>query len=134
MDCRKPSSGFIDNIHEDLVVADGLKVGIAVIIIFFIMMIITVTIITTITIMTRWCSRAHRTSNKTKTKTLITIIIINIIIIIIITRPKPPYGRQGLAGLWARIQSGGTFWCVLNVSLHASNAQLGLNIVDRSKA
>ena len=28
-------------------------------------------------------------------------------VIIIITRPKPPYGRQGLAGLWARIQSGG---------------------------
>ena len=84
MDCRKPSSGFIDNIHEDLVEADGLKVGISLIIIFFIMMIITVTIITTITIMTRWCSRAHRTSNKTKTKTLITIIIINIIIIIII--------------------------------------------------
>merc|ERR1712158_78154 len=26
MDCRKPSSGFIDNIHEDLVEADGLKV------------------------------------------------------------------------------------------------------------
>ena len=29
------------------------------------------------------------------------------IMIIIITRPKPPYGRQGLAGSWARIQSGG---------------------------
>jgi len=26
MDCRKPSSGFIDNIHEDLVEPDGLKV------------------------------------------------------------------------------------------------------------
>ena len=67
MDCRKPSSGFIDNIHEDLVEADGLKVGIAVIIIFFIMMIITYTIITTITIitiMTRWCSRAHRTATQ----------------------------------------------------------------------
>ena len=38
---------------------------------------------------------------------LIIIIIIVTIIIIIITRPKPPYGRQGLAGLWARIQSGG---------------------------
>ena len=35
------------------------------------------------------------------------IIVIIGIIIIIITRPKPPYGRQGLAGLWARIQSGG---------------------------
>ena len=30
-----------------------------------------------------------------------------LIIIIITTRPKPPFGRQGLAGLWARIQSGG---------------------------
>ena len=30
-----------------------------------------------------------------------------IIFIIIITRPKPPYGRQGLAGSWTRIQSGG---------------------------
>ena len=28
----------------------------------------------------------------------------NVIVIIIITRPKPPYGRQGLAGSWARIQ------------------------------
>ena len=31
-------------------------------------------------------------------------IIIIIIIIIIITRPKPAYGRQGLAGLGAKIQ------------------------------
>ena len=38
----------------------------------------------------------------------IMIILITIIIIMIInTRPKPPYGRQGLAGLRARIQSGG---------------------------
>ena len=28
--------------------------------------------------------------------------VIIIIIIIIITRPKPPYGRQGLAGLWGK--------------------------------
>ena len=32
MDCRKPSSGFIDNIHEDLVEPDGLKVFIIVVI------------------------------------------------------------------------------------------------------
>ena len=38
---------------------------------------------------------------------LSSVIISSIIFIIIITRPKPPYGRQGLAGLWARIQSGG---------------------------
>ena len=30
-----------------------------------------------------------------------------LVIIIIITRPKPTYGQQGLAGSWARIQSGG---------------------------
>ena len=30
------------------------------------------------------------------------IVIIIIIIIIIITRPKPAYGRQGLAGLWGQ--------------------------------
>ena len=34
---------------------------------------------------------------------LILILIIIIIILIIMTRPKPPYGRQGLAGSWARI-------------------------------
>ena len=34
-------------------------------------------------------------------------VIISILLIIINTRPKPPYGRQGLAGLRARIQSGG---------------------------
>ena len=40
--------------------------------------------------------------------------------IIIITRPKPPYGRQGLAGsLGQGYSQAGTFWCVLNVSLHA---------------
>ena len=32
----------------------------------------------------------------------IIIIIIIIIIVIIITRPKPPYGRQGLAGSWGK--------------------------------
>ena len=38
---------------------------------------------------------------------LILLIITMNIIIITNTRPKPPYGRQGLAGSWARIQSGG---------------------------
>ena len=38
---------------------------------------------------------------------IIIIVIVVSGIIIIVTRPKPPYGRQGLAGLWARIQSGG---------------------------
>ena len=33
---------------------------------------------------------------------IITITIEVIIIIIIITRPKPPYGRQGLAGSWGK--------------------------------
>ena len=34
--------------------------------------------------------------------TSIITMIINIIIIIIITRPKPAYGRQGLAGSWGQ--------------------------------
>ena len=35
---------------------------------------------------------------------IVKIIIVSIIIIkiIIVTRPKPPYGRQGLAGLWGK--------------------------------
>ena len=37
MDCRKPSSGFIDNIHEDLVEPDGLKVIIIVTILVIIL-------------------------------------------------------------------------------------------------
>ena len=53
--------------------------------------IIMITIVTTI-IMITW-----------ETNIIITITTI----IISITRPKPPYGRQGLAGSWARIQSGG---------------------------
>ena len=36
------------------------------------------------------------------TKALDFAIIIIIIIIIIVTRPKPAYGRQGLAGLWGQ--------------------------------
>ena len=43
-----------------------------------------------------------------------------IIIIIIITRPKPAYGRQGLAGLWGQdTDQAGTFWGVVNISLRA---------------
>ena len=38
-----------------------------------------------------------------------------IIIIIINTRPKPAYGRQGLAGSWGQdTDQAGTFWDVLN--------------------
>ena len=49
-----------------------------------------------------------------------------IIIIIIITRPKPAYGRQGLAGLWGQdTDQAGTFWGVVNISLRDFSAQLG---------
>ena len=49
------------------------------------------------------------------------------IIIIIITRPKPAYGRRGLVGwLGQDTDQAGTFWGLLNVSLRASGAQLGL--------
>ena len=45
---------------------------------------------------------------------------------IIITRPKPAYGRQGLAGSWGQdTDQAGTFWGVLNVSLPASGTQFG---------
>ena len=48
-------------------------------------------------------------------------------ILIIITRPKPAYGRQGLAGSWGQdSEQAVTFWGVLNVSLCASSAQLGI--------
>ena len=40
-------------------------------------------------------------------KVIIININVNLAVTIITTRPKPPYGRQGLAGSWARIQSGG---------------------------
>ena len=41
-------------------------------------------------------------------------------IIIIITRPKPAYGRQGLAVLWGQdTDQAGTFWGVVNFSLRA---------------
>ena len=55
--------------------------------------------------------------------------VIIIIIIIIITRPKPPYGRQGLAGLWGkdtvRLVHFGVSQCL--TSRHG--AQLRLDIV-----
>ena len=51
------------------------------------------------------------------------------LIIIIITRPKPAYGRQGLAGSWGQdTDQAGTFWGVLNVSLRAFGAQLGYKL------
>ena len=54
------------------------------------------------------------------------IISITIIVTIIITRPKPAYGRQGLAGWWGHdTYQAGTFWGVLNISLRACGAQLG---------
>ena len=54
--------------------------------------------------------------------------------IIIITKPKPAYGRQGLAGLWGQdTDEGGTFWDVLNVSLRASGAQLGYKLTWNHK-
>ena len=48
------------------------------------------------------------------------------IIIIIITRPKPAYGRQGLAGSWGQdTNQARIFWGTLNVPIHALGAQLG---------
>ena len=48
------------------------------------------------------------------------IITILFVIIIIITRPKPAYGRQGLAVLWGQdTDQAGTFWGVVNFSLRA---------------
>ena len=53
-------------------------------------------------------------------------ITINAIAIIIITRPKPAYGRQGLAGSWGQdTNQARIFWGILNVSLRTSGAQLG---------
>ena len=38
-------------------------------------------------------------------------------IIIIITRPKPAYGRQGLAGLWGQdTDEVSTLWGVFNIN------------------
>ena len=49
-----------------------------------------------------------------------------VLVIIIITRPKPSYGRQGLAASWGQnTDQVGTLSGVLNVSLRASGAQLG---------
>ena len=64
----------------------------------------------------------------------ITIAIINTSIIIIITRPKPAYGRQGLAGLWGQdTDQAGTFWGVVNISLRAFSAQLGWRLTWNHK-
>ena len=53
-------------------------------------------------------------------------VVVTIIIIIIINRPKPAYGRQGLAGLWGQdTDQAGTLWGVVNISLCAFSAQLG---------
>ena len=44
------------------------------------------------------------------------LIILLLLLIIIITRPKPAYGRQGLAGLWGQdTDQAGTFWGVVNI-------------------
>ena len=49
-----------------------------------------------------------------------------LLLLIIITRPKPAYGRQGLAGLWGQdTDEVSTFFGVLNVSLCSCGAQLG---------
>ena len=54
------------------------------------------------------------------------IFVVVVIIFIIITRPKPAYGRQGLAGLWGQdTDQAGTFWGVVNISLRDFSAQLG---------
>jgi len=53
-------------------------------------------------------------------------LVVIIITIIITTRPKPAYGRQGLAGFWGQdTDQAGTFWGVVNISLRAFSAQLG---------
>ena len=65
---------------------------------------------------------------------LIINIIIRIIIVIISTRPKPAYGRQGLAGFWGQdTDQAGSFWGVLNVSLRAYGAQLGFKPTRKMK-
>ena len=49
-----------------------------------------------------------------------------IMFVIIVTRPKPAYGRQGLAGSWGQdTDKVSTFLGVFNVSLRACGAQLG---------
>ena len=41
-------------------------------------------------------------------------------------RPEPAYSLRGLVGFWSQdTDQAGTFWGVLNISLHASGAQLG---------
>ena len=72
-----------------------------------------------------------RTSALRLTVRIIIIIIVKFVfvIIIIITRPKPAYGRQGLAGSWGQdTNQARIFWGVLNVSPRASGAQLGYKL------
>ena len=78
-------------------------------------------------------TRLESETNQSKKifSTIITIIIITVIIIaIIITRPKPAYGRQGLAGSWGQdTDKVSNFW----VFLTAHFAQLGIEPTwDRS--
>ena len=55
-----------------------------------------------------------------------TIVVVVVVMVIIITRPKPAYGRQGLAGSWGQdTDEVSTFWGVLNISLRACGAKLG---------
>ena len=57
---------------------------------------------------------AHQAKVDLRDHGLIITIIITIIIIIN-NRPKPDYGRQGLAGSWGEeTDQAGTFWSVLN--------------------
>ena len=81
-----------------------------------------------------WCSARSRPSSWLSSITLeiiittIIIIVIIAIIVIITTRPKPAYGRHGLAGIvgpryrWSEYLFG-----VRNVSLRACGTQLGFN-------
>ena len=56
---------------------------------------------------------------------IVIVIIIAIIIVIIITRPKPAYGRQGLAGSWGQDTDEVSTFLVF--SLQACGAQLQNN-------
>ena len=70
--------------------------------------------------------RGLRWQQRWKSAPATIIILIIIVATIIITRPKPAYGRQGLAGSWGQdTDEVSTFWGVVNVSLRACGAQLG---------
>ena len=61
-------------------------------------------------------------------------VIVIIIIIIIITRPKPPSGRQGLAGLWGKDTVRQAHYKVFSTS-HFAPTQLGsqLRYISQTK-